>query len=563
MGASTQGNKTIPQLSTPTSSPTQILFHGWDANNPTGLRDVAVSGESLASSFSSNVAPETFTSGVNFTNGVTTALTLLNMYVSTSNMDVFFDGTYQGVENYSLSGRTLTFTSPIPVGIQKVYVHGGAVRTIGAPTDGTVIDSSLSSSSKLYSHNAGLNFLTDPPYNGVGNGSTDNTSAITAAEAVGAAYLPPGVFKSASLASASLTGPFSGIGQIMDSAGNKRGKIFNQVTSRPSPLSPQTSIETNYNGDLTHQPFSIEHRISGAGTLGAPTFGGYINNPETAAYQAHMLNTSGAVNGNGLGAGRTAAQLHFVNVYQYGQADCHAYAVNAFVATNNPSATNINAAPAACLFTGQATAGISGCYLNPVEIDCVDNGFDVAAVGFVSNCSRTVSTAALGAWWYGFRQQSIGTQPVDVAFSATGLHKFGLDLSYCNFGTNNSAISLAADQKIYGNVTATDPTGRYPVVTGDFFSYSSVSSGWVFSVSNSPSLIITSAQVSTPLVIESDIAFKVSSNQVVGARIAGYGTPTGSSRISNFPGASATLLQTSQMLAALMLDLKTHGLIGA
>lgn len=56
---------------------------------------------------------------------------------------------------------------------------------------------------------------------------------------------------------------------------------------------------------------------------------------------------------------------------------------------------------------------------------------------------------------------------------------------------------------------------------------------------------------------------QVLTNQVVGAQIAGYGTPTGASRISSFPGATATLLQTSQMLAALMADLKVHGLIAS
>jgi hypothetical protein len=55
----------------------------------------------------------------------------------------------------------------------------------------------------------------------------------------------------------------------------------------------------------------------------------------------------------------------------------------------------------------------------------------------------------------------------------------------------------------------------------------------------------------------------VGSTQVVGAQIAGYGTPTGSSRTASFNGASATLAQTSAQLAQLIVDLKTHGLLGA
>jgi hypothetical protein len=56
---------------------------------------------------------------------------------------------------------------------------------------------------------------------------------------------------------------------------------------------------------------------------------------------------------------------------------------------------------------------------------------------------------------------------------------------------------------------------------------------------------------------------EISNTQVLAQQITGYGTPTGGSRISSFPGASATLLQTSEMLAQLMTDLKTHGMIGA
>lgn len=56
---------------------------------------------------------------------------------------------------------------------------------------------------------------------------------------------------------------------------------------------------------------------------------------------------------------------------------------------------------------------------------------------------------------------------------------------------------------------------------------------------------------------------QINSVQVLQQQVPGYGTPTGGSRISNFPGATATLLQTSEMLAQLMLDLKLHGMIGA
>lgn len=47
------------------------------------------------------------------------------------------------------------------------------------------------------------------------------------------------------------------------------------------------------------------------------------------------------------------------------------------------------------------------------------------------------------------------------------------------------------------------------------------------------------------------------------AQSTAWGTPTGGSKLSNFPGATATLVQTSQQLAQLLLDLKAYGILGA
>ena len=47
------------------------------------------------------------------------------------------------------------------------------------------------------------------------------------------------------------------------------------------------------------------------------------------------------------------------------------------------------------------------------------------------------------------------------------------------------------------------------------------------------------------------------------AQIVGYGTPTGASLLTNFPGATATLAQQTAAFAQLLLNLKSMGLIGA
>lgn len=65
-----------------------------------------------------------FAAGVDFIGGTTTTLTLSQPYGSQANLIVAFDAGFQGGDTFSLSGKTLTFTSAIPSGIQKVYVKG-------------------------------------------------------------------------------------------------------------------------------------------------------------------------------------------------------------------------------------------------------------------------------------------------------------------------------------------------------------------------------------------------------------------------------------------------------
>lgn len=61
----------------------------------------------------------------NFTPGVTTNLTLSSAVPgdNKSNVRVYYDAAAQGSDEWSISGTTITFTSPIPVGIIKVEIH--------------------------------------------------------------------------------------------------------------------------------------------------------------------------------------------------------------------------------------------------------------------------------------------------------------------------------------------------------------------------------------------------------------------------------------------------------
>lgn len=57
--------------------------------------------------------------------------------------------------------------------------------------------------------------------------------------------------------------------------------------------------------------------------------------------------------------------------------------------------------------------------------------------------------------------------------------------------------------------------------------------------------------------------YRIGTTQVVGAQIAGYGTPTGGARQSSFAAGAITLPNLAAAVAQLIVDLKTHGLLAA
>lgn len=73
-----------------------------------------------------------FVAGVDFTAGTTTALTLSQAYGSAADLWVAFDAAEQGANTYTLSGKTLTFNAPIPVGTTDVFVKGATTASVGS-----------------------------------------------------------------------------------------------------------------------------------------------------------------------------------------------------------------------------------------------------------------------------------------------------------------------------------------------------------------------------------------------------------------------------------------------
>jgi hypothetical protein len=207
----TNAYKFVLSPSTDTDPPTNPF---WTVDNVTTGQGAAVG--NMTDEKGSGGTPG-FVANVDFTPGTTTQLTLSQNYGSSDNLWVTFDTDDQGADQFSLGGTnntTLTFTSPIPSGINKVYVKGGTALTIGTPGNGTVFDAQVATgaaiqSSKLsflstlagavaYSVQAKLSQIVSvKDFGATGNGTTDDTAAVQAAvNAVGIAggtvYFPAG-----------------------------------------------------------------------------------------------------------------------------------------------------------------------------------------------------------------------------------------------------------------------------------------------------------------------------------------------------------------------------------
>jgi len=420
---------------------------------------------------------------------------------------------------------------------------------------------------------AGVNGLGD--YGVInGNGTADNSTTVLAADAAATLVtVPAGVYNCTTVAATALDGPYNGYGQIKDSAGNKRGKFFAAIKAVPSALGNYNSVDTAFNGDLAKCQFPVEHRITGAATLGQPS-SGYTYTPEAYPYFTYLYNSSGWNQSTSGNDGRTAAIAFRTKVDNYGQGDCAAYNATAFVTGTKTGSTNFLANPAVSLFNGDMTAGADGVYLNPYETILTDNGFDVAAIGIVNNFDRTVVTGAKSAVWMGYRAQNSGSATCDAIFSSTGKWVTGLDfaMSSLDFGANKAAISLKGNDRIYLNNAASASGNlvadwRTTAFNGDYIVYSSALSAMNFVIAGNSKLQISASQVtvaSSPLAVNTGSG----SNSYIRSLQTGFGLPTGTTNTASFDTATVTTTQLAQYVKGLVERIHSgtagaHHLIGA
>jgi len=400
-----------------------------------------------------------------------------------------------------------------------------------------------------------------------GNGTTDDTTGVTAADAIGKrVFIPTGIYDT-TLAATALDGPYFGDGQIRDTNNNLRAPFFSAIKAAPSSFGTHSSLETAFNGDLSKVQWAMEHRITGAATLGQPT-SGYTYTPEAYARYGWLYNTSGYNHSTSTNTGRTAACFERIQVYQNGQGDAVAYNVTAFVTGARAGATTFLANPAASMWNGDMTAGQDGVYLNPRELVLDDNGYDVAAIGDVVRLDRSNVTGALSAYWAGYRVQSSGAEQIDVAYSAIGKSRIGLDFSFLTLPSSGTwqqaAMTLKQNQRIYLNANGVDASGlsRFPSDPLDsYITYNSSLSAITAVVGGSASLQVYSDHVG----LATGKYFSIGANQILGARDTGWTAFSGSAsdKATAYDTATITLAQLAGRVRAIQIALTTHGIIGA
>lgn len=403
-------------------------------------------------------------------------------------------GTTTPLAAYTSNSGTTAHTNPIvldasgrvpggEIWLKAVTAYKFVVRTSTGVLIGTY--------DNLTAINGATNIVSLTDFGAIGDGVTNDTAAVTVAETYIPVYAPTGTYLTTFANPTALSGKQWGSGQIKTADGNKSAPNFAIISSAPTSTGGlATSILTAFNGDISKVQNAIGHVISGTATLGQPSTG-YSVTYEAVANYTYLLNSSGWNQSTTNNDGRTGISAYFTKADNYGQGDTGCYSGSSFVTGTRAGSTSFLANPAGVLFNGGVSCGTDGVYCNPAEWNCDDRGYDVAAVGLVNNFNRTNNTGAKNVVWMGYRAQSTGTKAADSFLSASGLWNNGLDLVTATLGTNQSAVSLKAAQRIYFNNTAT-PTGGSGIawVTnnygGEYVSYNSALGLVTFYGQNTP-----------------------------------------------------------------------------
>jgi hypothetical protein len=217
-------------------------------------------------------------------------------------------------------------------------------------------------------------------------------------------------------------------------------------SASPTAYGEQGAISSAFDGDLSYLAQAFAKTITGT-ALGTPSTG-YVQKPENATVFTFVENQSGHNQTTYSNEGRTGGSVHETRFVHKGQGDFGAIHIAGTVMGAKPGATSFLASPAAVAINGGLVSTADGAYLNTLEFNHTDLGHSIAAIGGVFNFNRTNPAAPLSEVWMGLRMQSSGLA-ADVAYSAQGAWKRGLDLTAADIGPGGAAIVMKAGQRIY------------------------------------------------------------------------------------------------------------------
>jgi hypothetical protein len=162
--------------------------------------------------------------------------------------------------------------------------------------------------------------------------------------------------------------------------------------------------------------------------------------------------------------GRTSIPAIYIEGNQAGYGDVPGVSVHLGI-QRHPNWASISGswtgANSVVLFDGSSNAATPNVNVYGAEYHLGDNGHDrVAANGlvlsFFRNNGNASNSGAYNTVWTGIRLLTAGTYAADSAVSVNGLWNVGIDFTGCTL-TNNAAMALKTNDRIYFGVAATAP----------------------------------------------------------------------------------------------------------
>jgi hypothetical protein len=177
--------------------------------------------------------------------------------------------------------------------------------------------------------------------------------------------------------------------------------------------------------------------------------------------------------------------------------------------------------------------------------------------GTVSFYNSTTLAGQFTSGYLNFTQNTIGINFIPTSLGTGSWINFG------GFPTGTGTPNLTARASgtriiLYPNFLASTRTDYAIGFSGNELWFGASTSSGTFGWYSDATRVMTLNNTGVLNLSVSTGRLQINGTQVVSTRITGYGTPTGGNRTLSF----AAVTQAEQVLAQLVADLKTHGLIG-